>query len=182
MIIKTILVYILLIIATTKPVASCNENKVINSKKVANNKNYEITILYPHYLQIYSESEKFVKKYGVKKFLYEIYNILGTRKKACITNNNIALAEALGINIKPQELPANIDKSRIWEKISKSHNQVVFSHIADIFANTNRLKSISKTQKLFLEWNFRSTANYQYVLKKESGDIVSIDGAKEYKI
>lgn len=133
---------------------------------------FQITDIRPGFEKVVTN---YINNKGIIAFLDEYYNFFGTKDKTLISSENIELARSLGLRVKV----ATIDQFSIiipkTEILSKSvlQNRLKRRRIlADFFSDYSNIKELTDTQRLFVEWHFLATDDYQFVLKKPNNNII----------
>lgn len=108
----------------------------------------------------------YIDQHGVRAFLDEYYNLLGTRAQADFTAENHALAGAFGLAVPAEALPLTVPREDIFGMIYWAKLTLDRKFLARLFADPAFLPDLSELQRLFLEWHFLAPRNYSWSLVK----------------
>jgi len=108
----------------------------------------------------------YIARHGISAFMDEDYNLTGTRVRAVVTEENLALAVALGVPVPQVELPVAVDKKVIHAAIEGARREANRSELARFFADPTNVPELSVGQRMFLEWHYQAPNNYSFTLEK----------------
>src|SRR5689334_17896003 len=81
-----------------------------------------------------SAAAKYIAKHGIHAFMEEEYNLIGTRVRAVVTDKNVELARAFGLQV-PNDLPVAIEKKGILASLDGAPRDASRKQLAAFFAN-----------------------------------------------
>src|SRR5262249_32180539 len=108
----------------------------------------------------------YITRQGIRAFMDEDYNLTGTRVRAVVTEQNFALAFALGLPVTGRALPVAIEKREIWAAIDASRRSVNRTELSRFFTDSSNIPDLTSGQRLYLEWHYLSPNNYRFNLEK----------------
>ena len=112
-------------------------------------------------------TSQYITSHGLPAFMDEWYNLVGAGPQARLTPKNEALAGSLGIQVSPERLPIRLRRADILPVVHVSRIMADRRRLADFFADPDRLPELGEAQRLFLEWHFRASRDYAFVLERE---------------
>src|SRR5262245_12177068 len=112
-----------------------------------------------------SAAAEYIARRGIHAFMDEEYNLIGTRVRAVVTDENVGLARAFGLPLDGVELPVAIDKKKILAAIDGPPRDASRAQLAAFFADEANAPQLSMGQRMFLEWHYLAPNNYQHTLR-----------------
>ncbi len=118
-------------------------------------------------------TSNFVATYGVPRFLYEYFNLLGTNPYATLDSTNGGLAASFGMDFGAQ---TRLSRGVVQNQVPTASLQRIRSALAAYFASDT---SLGSAQRLFLEWNFLAPGSYAFVQSNGLGS-TAVGWNREY--
>jgi len=131
----------------------------------------------------------YIARHGLMGFMDELYNLVGTKAQADLTNRNHALARTLGFEASGHHRPLTVDKAVIREVLPQSRIDADRRFLGRFFARVDTMPDLGKAQRLFLEWHFSAPPSYSSVLHKPDRRVVvgwniwaELGGSEDFEI
>ena len=121
----------------------------------------------PPLTPLQTRAGEYIARHGLGAFMDEDYNLTGTRARAVVREQNVALAAALGLPLAGRALPVAIDRKDVWAVIEGPRRAANRAELAAFFADPRNVPSLGTAQRLYLEWHYCSPDNYQFTLEKQ---------------